>query len=356
MNRNRLIRPGFTQKSFEAIKKEAGNHSVYCNLVIDEMCIRQQVEIDSQQNIHGYINTGAEHCYDSDDIPLAKNALVFLAVGINGYWKMPLAYFLIDGLGGEERANLLQKAINLLHDTGAKLKSTTFVGANVNTRINDEKNFIFLDRAHMLKLIRNAWEHRSVIKNANGEIIDWVQDFIETTFSAIRSRLGYNDNPTCMQFKAAYKRILVHNEAVGSIFGNYSILDNTKNLSVTEKAKDSVLTLELHMAQYIYIDHDYFENYTKISSFVENTSFLIQQSHKNPNSLINIKNRGGLVYPSKTVEILCQESEKIFRSKSPLFFNQSKNKLYLINKVKTNIYKEGKETVPYCTGQESFLN
>jgi len=41
------------------------------------------------------------------------------------------------------------------------------------------------------------------------------QDHIETTFSAIRSRLGYNNNPTCKQFQAAYKRILVHNEIVG---------------------------------------------------------------------------------------------------------------------------------------------
>jgi hypothetical protein len=75
---------------------------MYCNLVIDEMCFRQQVEINSQKNVHGYINMGAEYSYDSDDIPLAKNALEFLAVGINGYWKMPLTYFLIDGLGGKE--------------------------------------------------------------------------------------------------------------------------------------------------------------------------------------------------------------------------------------------------------------
>lgn len=87
-------KPGFTQESFEAIRKETAKHSVYCNLVIDEMCIRQQVEIDSQKNIYGFINMGAEHSYDSDDIPLAKNALVFSAEGINGYWKMPLAYFL----------------------------------------------------------------------------------------------------------------------------------------------------------------------------------------------------------------------------------------------------------------------
>jgi hypothetical protein len=52
-------------------------------------------------------NTNSEHSYDSDDIPLAKNALVFLVVGTNGYWKVPLTYFLIDELGGKERANLL---------------------------------------------------------------------------------------------------------------------------------------------------------------------------------------------------------------------------------------------------------
>lgn len=61
-----------------------------------------------------------------------------------------------------------------------------------------------------------------------------------------------------MQFKAAYKRILVHNEVVGSIFGNSSILDNTRNLSVTEKTKDSVLTLESTWLpqQDVHIDHD----------------------------------------------------------------------------------------------------
>jgi len=28
--------------------------------------------------------------YDGNEIPIAKNSLVFLAVGINGYWKIPL--------------------------------------------------------------------------------------------------------------------------------------------------------------------------------------------------------------------------------------------------------------------------
>jgi len=58
------------------------------------------------------------------------------------------------------------------------------------------------------------------------------QDHIETTFRAIRSRGGYNNNPTCRQFAASYKRILVHSQIVGSVYGNCTILDTTKNLTI----------------------------------------------------------------------------------------------------------------------------
>lgn len=76
------------------------------------MCIRRYVEMDSQKKIHGYINMSVEYSYGNDDIPLVKNALLFLVVAINGYWKMPIAYFLIDGLNGSERANLLTQAMD----------------------------------------------------------------------------------------------------------------------------------------------------------------------------------------------------------------------------------------------------
>ncbi|KAL4121129.1 hypothetical protein QTP88_013694 [Uroleucon formosanum] len=164
---------GFTAEAFEAISKQAKENIVCCNLVIDEMCIRQHVEMDSQKKMYGFINMGADYAYDNENISLAKNALVFLTVSINGYWKMPIAYFLIDGLNGKERANLLMKAIDLLNETGVKLCSITFDGASVNTKmctelgvhfdidhpeayiVNDRKEnvYAFYDPAHMLKLI-----------------------------------------------------------------------------------------------------------------------------------------------------------------------------------------------------------
>lgn len=125
-------KPGFTKESFNTIAIKVKSEPVYCNIVIDEMCVRRQVEMDTQNNIYGHINMGANETYDGDDIPLAKNALVFLAVGINGYWKIPLGYFLIDSLTGLERSNLLLTCLELLHETGANVKSVTFDGAYVN--------------------------------------------------------------------------------------------------------------------------------------------------------------------------------------------------------------------------------
>lgn len=38
------------------------------------------------------------------------------------------------------------------------------------------------------------------------------QDYLETFFSAIRSRGGFNNNPNAFQLKSAYKRLLIRHE------------------------------------------------------------------------------------------------------------------------------------------------
>ena len=67
-----------------------------------------------------------------DELPLAKNALVFMAVALSGHWKVPLGYFLLNSLGSFERASLMTQCLHLLSKTGAKCCSITFDGAPVN--------------------------------------------------------------------------------------------------------------------------------------------------------------------------------------------------------------------------------
>jgi len=95
------------------------------------------------------------------------------------------------------------------------------------------------------------------------------QDHNEITFSAIRSRGGYNINPICRQFAASYKRILVHNQMVGSIYGNCTILDSTKNLALTSTTETNTEQNNEHM-----MDHDYFDT-LNVGNFNENVSFYI---------------------------------------------------------------------------------
>ena len=80
-------------------------------LMLDERSIRKHVQWDGKQ-FHGYVAVGND---DFDDLaPVAKDALVIMAVALNDSWKIPCGYFLINGLTGDERANLIHSCIKRL--------------------------------------------------------------------------------------------------------------------------------------------------------------------------------------------------------------------------------------------------
>ncbi|GBP84808.1 hypothetical protein EVAR_63690_1 [Eumeta japonica] len=47
----------------------------------------------------------------------AKEALVFLVTAINGNWKIPVGYFLVEGITGIQRAELVKQCLKLIHET-----------------------------------------------------------------------------------------------------------------------------------------------------------------------------------------------------------------------------------------------
>lgn len=95
-------------------------------------------------------------------------------------------------MNGIERGNILKQAIHLITETGAHLHSITFDGAPVNTSmceslgtqfstgksyiinpVTKENIYCFPDPVHMIKLIRNAFGDKKVLKNGKGELIKW---------------------------------------------------------------------------------------------------------------------------------------------------------------------------------------
>lgn len=192
--------PGITKESIDTLKlkiREAKSKgkNLYFNLVIDEMCIKRKLDWDGKKYI-GFIDLGTN--IDTDELPEAQYALVFLVTCINSHYKIPIAYYFIHALTGEERANLLKQCLLVLHEANIHITSVTVDGASSNIAmfnkmganltvqnlkpyfnhpVTTDKVFILLDACHMLKLVRNAFASTEILWDKDNEIIRW--DYIK---------------------------------------------------------------------------------------------------------------------------------------------------------------------------------
>lgn len=187
--------PGITSESLDAIKIKVQetknkNSNLVCGVIMDEMAIRSGVHFNGQC-LQGYISFGHK-INDSDAMIEATEALVFLIVALNSHWKIPVGYFLIHGLTAEEKANIVITVLTNIHETGAIVKTLTFDGAASNISmarnlgtdlyketswflhpVTNEEVCIFLDPAHMVKLVRNTLGDHGILYDANDSPIEW---------------------------------------------------------------------------------------------------------------------------------------------------------------------------------------
>jgi len=183
------------------------------------------------------------------------------------------------------------------------------------------------------------------------------QDHIELFFAAVRARGGWNNNPTARQFKAAYKRLLLHQNVKNVVPGNCFPQESFELLTVsshTEK-QDRLVVVETDCAVSLASgefpannDHDYVDipALSHLSVFLENVVMYIsgfvvrkvrekvgcdacesvlvahevnctddtEQDQPVCGSLLLRKNRGGLVTPSADVVSVCKLCERTFKA------------------------------------------
>lgn len=151
-------------------------------------------------------------------------------------------------------------------------------------------------------------------------------------FSAIHSRGGSNNSPTCYQFVRAYKRLLVHTELMTLSFGaNCTAQNFTKILTVSSNSKcvndSSNIYLDMLCAELPKSNENDLTNFYWSPSDILNTlehniieyiaGFVIRRlqnkilcdecisvmmrTHTEHDSLINIKDKGKLIKPSVDV-------------------------------------------------------
>jgi len=205
-------KPGFNDETFAALAEKATNTGgrLLCAMMMDEMAIRKQLDFDrAADRFVGYVDMGVGGIDDMSGLPLANEALVFMVVSLTEGWKIPLAYFLIAGLNGSERANLVNICLQRLYDVGVHVVSLTFDGCNANVAMatelgaslrmphvnpifphpsdSDISVCILLDACHMLKLMRNALAEKGVLLSPSGDEIKW--QYIKN-LQAVQSKEG----------------------------------------------------------------------------------------------------------------------------------------------------------------------
>lgn len=169
--------------------KNKSRFDIMAVLVIDEMSIRRHIEWDGQK-LHEYVDKGTD--IDSDHLVEAKEALVFLVTAINANLKVPAAYFLVDGVTGLQRDELVKQCLKKIHEAGIKIVRLTFDGCTANISMASHLGCYFqtgrikfehpvtrdpvvtiLDPCHMLKLLRNAFESYKILIAEDRNKILW---------------------------------------------------------------------------------------------------------------------------------------------------------------------------------------
>ena len=128
--------PGFTLESFQALKFKAAEakkckKKVLVSFMLDEISIKRSIQRLPNGCVRGYVNMGTE-VESNDTIPLAKEALVMMVVALDGNWKLPIGYFLVNGINSDTKSGLVSEALIHLHDVDIEVVSVTLDGPTQN--------------------------------------------------------------------------------------------------------------------------------------------------------------------------------------------------------------------------------
>lgn len=205
--------PGFTTDSFDALQKLAieartDGEEILCNLIFDEMKIHKHSQFNIwSKEFDGFVDLGKD-AQNEGPVPLASDALVYLVGGVNKHFKIPVAYFLIDGLATHERASITNEILRRLSAIGLIVISVIFDGLPANLSAmkalgadfdsnqayifdpidSRRRIFILLDACHMLKLSRNMFASHILI-DGEGRKIEW--RFVEMLYD-LQTKLNWN--------------------------------------------------------------------------------------------------------------------------------------------------------------------
>lgn len=181
--------PGISKESLKTLavladKFKMQGKELVVSISFDEMSIRRMVQWnEAKKRFSGYIT---HRQFQTENIPVARNALVFLITGLNADFSLPLAHYFVIALKGSEKALLIDEVVKEVTNLKIRIANIAFDGLQSNITactildasfnmlnmkpyilnpINSDKIHILLDACHMLKVARNCIASEKFIHN-----------------------------------------------------------------------------------------------------------------------------------------------------------------------------------------------
>lgn len=97
------------------------------------MGIKKKVELVGNKYV-GFVDLGfpMENQDKEKETHIASQCLCFMTVSLEKYWKIPSAYFLVNGLSAEIRKNIIIESINRHYDNNVEILALTKDGTKSN--------------------------------------------------------------------------------------------------------------------------------------------------------------------------------------------------------------------------------
>lgn len=157
------------------------------------MSIKKGLQYLPNGKVRGYVDIGTQ-IDESDNMQLAKEAIVLMVVSIDSSWKLLIGYVVVNGMDSATTAGIISNALVLLNEINVRVLSVTLdgpadhfsamklLGATFDMPnpqhffhhpSTKDKIFVIFDACHMLKLFRNCLGQLKVLKDSEGNLIEW---------------------------------------------------------------------------------------------------------------------------------------------------------------------------------------
>lgn len=113
--------PGLTSDAFATLEAKVKDRDLLVCLTMDEVATRQQIQWNPHlKKFDGVVDYGTSFQFlnSSDDLTVAKETLVFLVSSVEENWKIPVAYFMINGLNADDKKTLVTNVLAPLQNMG----------------------------------------------------------------------------------------------------------------------------------------------------------------------------------------------------------------------------------------------